>query len=121
MSSWLDWTIEDDYGDNPTSRAGVFEFQIWYEIDPGDPGIMYTRNGDGYPGYAASATFVDATCVEVCFNDENTRRPPTPEENSALSEWCLSYLDAHPKECGAVCERAFEYSYIEPDYDDVND
>ena len=74
MSSCVHWAIEDEYGDNPTSRAGDFEFRIWYEIDPGEPRVMYTPNGDGHPGYPASVNLLDAECTEVYFEDEQERR-----------------------------------------------
>jgi hypothetical protein len=121
MSSCLHWAIEDEQGDNPTTRAGDFEFRVWYEINPGCSGVMYTSNGDGDPGYPPSVNLISADCTEVYFEDEQQRRPPTEKENELLGEWCLTYLDTDAKEHSAVCDRALEYSYIEPDYDDRED
>lgn len=106
MSSCLHWSIEDEHGDNPTTRAGDFEFRIWYEVDP---------------GYPTSVNLLSADCTEVYFEDEQERRAPTELENQRLGEWCLTYLDTDLNEHSAVCDRALEYSYIGPDHDDRED
>lgn len=121
MGSCVHWAIEDEYGDNPTTRAGDFEFRIWYEIEPGCPETLYTRNGDGYPGHPPSVNLLSADCTEVRFEDEQERRAPTENEKTALNDWCMAYLDTSPNERSAVEDLALEYSYIEPDYDDVDD
>lgn len=121
MSSCVHWTIEDNYGDNPTTRVGDFEFRIWYEIEPGCSDVMYAANGDGDPGYPPSVNLTGADCTEVYFEDEQERRAPNEKEKTLLDDWCLAYLDTRPSERSAVENMALEYSYIEPDYDDLDD
>jgi hypothetical protein len=121
VSSCVHWAIEDEHGDNPTMRAGNFEFRIWYEIDPGYRDVMYTANGDGYPGSPPSVNLLSADCTDVYFEDEQEHRAPTEDEKNVLDDWCLAYLNACPSERSAVQDRALEYSYVEPDYDDRDD
>lgn len=120
MSSWVDWNIDDEYGDNPTGKPGAFEFRIGYYIEPGEPMVLYTPNGDGHPGYPPTVILEGVDCVRVQFDNEPSRAP-TKDEDVALSDWCQQYLEARPSELAELENRAFEYSYIEPDYDDKDD
>ena len=65
MTSWLDWGISDEEGTNPLGKPGDFEFAIAYDFDPGDPGYLYDKNGDGCPGYPATVTLTDSTCKSL--------------------------------------------------------
>lgn len=120
MSSWVDWDIEDEHGDNPTGKPGLFEFRIGYHIEPGCAAALYTTNGDGYPGHGPAVVFDGARCESVRLDNEPARTP-TADEQNALCDWFQHYLDARPSELKELENRAFEYSYIEPDYDDIND
>lgn len=120
MSSWVDWDIEEEYGENPLGKPGLFEFRVGYYIEPGCRGVMYTPNGDGYPGHAPSFVMEGVDCVGMRLENESARRP-THNEQDSLCEWFQQYLDARPSEMKELENRAFEYSYLEPDYDDLDD
>lgn len=107
MGSCVHWNTDDAYGDNPTGRAGEFEFMIWYEFDPDDLVYPTTLN------------LLDAKCTEVFFADEQKHRAPSDKEAEMLAPWCLSYLDSHPDDYRAVRNRAIEYSYLDPAEDDL--
>lgn len=120
MTSWLDWEISDDEGDNPFGKPGDFEFNIEYEFDPGDPGYMYDSNGDGYPGYQAHVTLVDAVCKKIHIVDQE-KRTPNPEEAKELIRWFWTVLDKKPQIRDQLEERGLEQMTLEPDYDDRDD
>lgn len=116
MTSWVDWDVEDEYGDNPTGKPGVLEFRLSYLIEPGYEAVMYTYNGDGEPGAPPQVVFDAASCTSVLIG--GARREPTAEEQEELCDWLQHYLDIHPAEKKKLENRALEYSYIEPDYGD---
>lgn len=113
MSSCVPWSFVDDDGLNPTNVPGNFEFNVWYELEylPPDQAIYDTPDFE----------IIGVTCTRVAFDDEKTKaRRPAAEEQTKLSDWFSSYLDSHSDEYEAVKDQAFEYSFVEPDYDDQN-
>ncbi|NDC55286.1 MAG: hypothetical protein EBZ69_00365 [Alphaproteobacteria bacterium] len=120
MPSWLNWEISDDEGTNPLGQPGEFEFNVEYDFDPGDPGYMYDRNGDGYPGYPPTVTITGAVCKSVCVGEEKERQP-TKEEETALSEWFWVVLDKRPEIRDQMEEHGREQMTFEPDCDDWYD
>lgn len=121
MTSWLNWELEDEDGDNPVLSAGAFEFTIEYDFEPPDPGYMYDSNGDGYPGHDASITITNAVCKNLRETIGGTWRVPSPEEAVALSDWFWTVLDKQPKIRHEIEQSGIEQMMLEPDYDDVDD
>lgn len=108
MSSWVDWDVNDTYGDNPTGKPGSFEFRIAYSIENEE---YYTQ---------PAVVLEVARCERLCFENE-TAREPTNDEQEALCDWLPRYLEARPSELHKLEARAFEYSYIDLDGEDIYD
>jgi hypothetical protein len=98
------WSVEDELGKNPTGFAGEFEFDIDFTYDPGDPGVMYDSNMEGYPGHAPSISPESVICSSVKFEGDDVGRRPTAAEQQMLSKWFWVWLDANPDECRAICD-----------------
>ena len=83
-------------------RSATLEFRIDYTCSPGEPMVMYDRNGEGYPGSPPEVDY-NATLIEV---DE---RQPHPEERE-IAEFWLNHQRLSGKIYGdiyaAVCEDA---------------
>ena len=114
MSSCVPWSFSDDDGFNPTGTPGDFDFNVWYEVEHLSPTAATL--------YAPDFEIIGVTCTRVSFDDEKTKnRRPTDDEQTRLADWFYSYIDSHPDEYEAIKDQAFEYSFVEPDYDDQND
>lgn len=101
MSSCLFWSAVDEYGDNPTGRAGNFEFRIWYEIDYGDDALC-----------EPAVTITNIECVAMQFDEEESRSPNV-DEDIELSEWLENSLNSNNTDLRGIERMAFEYSYVE--------
>jgi hypothetical protein len=42
---------------------------IYYEVSPGEPMVMYTRNGDGYPGSPPGAEICEVVVTSATIGD----------------------------------------------------
>ena len=120
MTSWLDWEISDEDGDNPLGQPADFEFNVEYDFDPGARGNEYDSYSDGYSGHQANVTLTNAVCKKLRVGDQK-QRTPTPDELVALSGWFWFVLDKHPEIRDQIEERGLEQMSIEPDYDDLDD
>ena len=100
MTNWVQWDIDDEYGENPLGKPGEFAFNVEFEYDPGDPGYAYDHNGDGYPEYLPSATVSGAECKQIKLTDLPVR-VPTKEEIKLLEDWFLSLLNKDKKTSAA--------------------
>lgn len=121
MGNRIKWDIEDEYGDNPTGRSGCFEFYVFCDVYPEYASATYTPDDAGYPEYGTGVEIDSVVCAHVSFDDETAKeRDPTPEEAQELCEWFTAYLDSRPAEFKALKERAYEYSYIDKNYADLD-
>lgn len=89
MTSWMNWELADDVGENPIGVPAEFEFSIEYDFDPGD---TYTCNKNKYPDYPATVTLTKATCKKICA-EYGQPRLPTQNEIDDLTQWFWSVLD----------------------------
>ena len=110
------WTIDDENGTNPTGKPGVIEFDVMFEFEPGDPGIMRDSNMDGYPGFPPQAHIDSALCTHLWLDDEDKRKP-VREEIAAFSSWFFTWLAQHPNVERALCELGLEANT--PNYDNA--
>lgn len=69
--------------------AGSVTVQIEYEYTPGEPRVMYYRDGSGYPGSPAYAELIDVTVVAWHVSDETRKR---------THHWIWLILDAFARE-----------------------
>ena len=120
MTNWIPWDIEDWDGKNPLGKPGQFAFNVAFDYDPGDPGYLYDRNGDGYPGHSPSAAITGADCTEVQL-EELPARAPAKEELEPLENWFLSVLSDNPKLRRQIEMCGLDQMCVEPDYDDCDD
>jgi hypothetical protein len=113
------FTVEDDKGENPTGVPGSFDFEVEFDITPEDPGYMYDSNGDGYPGYPATAEIVSARCTAVWLEDTALRKP-TPEEQTVFTDWFFTWLADRPDVESDMCHAELE-SMCEADCEPYDD
>jgi hypothetical protein len=113
VSSCVPWNFADNDGLNPTGVPGDFDFNVWYELEYLPPGQAIYDTPD--------FEIVGVTCPYVQFDNESRRRRPFAVEHAQLCDWFSSYIDSHPDEYEAIKDQAFEYSFVEPDYDDQTD
>lgn len=110
MASCVPWSFTDEEGLNPLNKPGEFDFNVWYEVEYPEP--------DARAYYGPGLDITAVTCTQVHFDDERTRRRrPAENELQELSDWFYSYIDSHPDEYAAIKDRAFEYSFVDPEND----
>lgn len=88
MSNWILWTIEDEHGENPLEKPGVFEFNVEFEYDPGEPYAYFAQQ--------PTATITEATC-KVFQLDTHLKQQPSNKERKQLDEWFLSLVATNDK------------------------
>lgn len=120
MTNWIQWDIDDEYGENPLGKPGSFEFRIAFDYDPGDPGYDYDYNGDGYPGHHPNATITGAEC-KILQLEALPQRPPTEDEIKLLEKWFLALIDSDTKLCRQIEQCGLDQMCVEPDWDDWDD
>lgn len=70
MSFSMTWTFEE-LGVNGQKYV---DCELIFDADPGEPMVMYERDGSGSPGYAPSADLVGVKCL-VFGNFDEVEQP----------------------------------------------
>lgn len=86
----------------------TLDFTLEYVIDPGEPMVWRTANGDGYPGSPATAEIVSARCTRII--DEQTDRKPTDREAEDVGNWFLDQINSNDDTYERVSAACFHHA-----------
>ena len=99
----------------PNDQLLTIEAELGYDYTPGEPMVMYERDGSGYPGSPATADLVAVNVREISGDDLAIKRPKYPE----LIAWFEQHLLGEAQKDTSYWETLFfdRYEWPEPDDD----
>ena len=103
----VQWTVEDASTSNPLNNAGVFEFDVDFVIEPGEPRVMYDSDLAGHPGSQACAIVSAVCCTQFSLAGRSPRKP-TKKENEKLQLWFFDWLEQNPAKDNVLCAQGLE-------------